>query len=108
MPIYVQIIAMVTAFIIFVFLLMYLAGLGMRRLCWKIIAEMEQAGAYSEKRAIALQEERENFFRVGTKNLRPKALNVLMAEGLVTKTPTGKYFLNKEKIAALKNKSQNH
>lgn len=102
MPIYAQIILLIFAFIIFVFLSMYLSGLGMRRLCFKIIAEMEEARAFSEKRAIKLQDERKNIFRVGTKNLRPRALNVLLSEGLVIKASGGKYYLDKEKVAALK------
>lgn len=104
MPFYAQIILLIFAFMIFVFLAMYLSGLGMRRLCFKIIAEMEEARAFSEKRAIKLQDERKNIFRVGTKNLRPRALNVLLSEGLVIKAPGGKYYLDKEKIDMLKNR----
>ena len=104
MPIYAQIILLIFAFVVFVFLAMYLSGLGMRRLCLKIIAEMEEARAFSEKRAIKLQDERRNIFRVGTKNLRPRALNVLLSEGLAIKAPNGKYYLDKEKVAVLKNK----
>jgi hypothetical protein len=104
MPIYAQIILLIFAFVVFVFLAMYLSGLGMRRLCFKIIAEMEEARAFNEKRAVELQEERRNIFRVGTKNLRPRALNVLLAEGLAIKAPNGKYYLDKEKVAVLKNK----
>ncbi|HPD58322.1 MAG TPA: hypothetical protein PKW17_13850 [Smithellaceae bacterium] len=50
-----------------------------------------------------MQDERQNFFRVGTKNLRPRALNVLLSEGLVIKAADGKYYLDKDKIAMLKN-----
>ncbi len=103
MPVYAQIILLIFAFIVFVFLAMYLGGLGIRRLCFKIISEMEEARAFSEKRAVKLQEDRQNIFRVGKKNLRPRALNVLLSEGLVIKTPSGKYYLDKDKIAMLKN-----
>jgi len=104
MPIYAQIILLFFAFIVFVFLAMYLSGLGMRRICFKIIAELEESRAFSEKKAVKLQDERRNIFRVGTKNLRPRALNVLLSEGLVIKAPNGKYYLAKEKVALLKNK----
>ena len=104
MHIYAQIILLIFAFIVFVFLAMYLSGLGMRRICFKIIAELEESRAFSEKKAVKLQDERRNIFRVGTKNLRPRALNVLLSEGLVIKAPNGKYYLNKEKVALLKNK----
>jgi len=104
MPVYVQIILLFIVFIIFVFLFMYLAGLGMRRLCFQIISEMEKASAFSAAKAVPLQEKRQNFFRVGTKNLRPRALNVLISEGLVIRASNGKYYLSKEKVAALKKK----
>ncbi len=76
----------------------------MRRLCLKIIAEMEDARAFSAAKAVVLQEERQNIFRVGTKNMRPRALNVLISDGLVIKAPSGKYYLNKDKLAVLQNK----
>ena len=102
MPVYVQILLLCAAFIVFVFTAMYLTGLGLRRVCFKIIAELEQARAFSEKRAMKLQDERKNFFRVGTKNIRPRALNLLIADGLVIKTNSGKYYLDKEKLAQAK------
>ena len=103
MPVYVQILLLLIAFVVFVVLAMYLSGLGLRRICFKIIAELEDARAFSEKKAVALQDERKNFFRVGTKNLRPRALNVLISDGLVKKTPGGKYYLDKEKLSAMRN-----
>jgi hypothetical protein len=102
MPIYLQIILLIAAFIIFVVAAMYLTGLGLRRVCFKIIAEMEEAGAFSEKKAIALQDQRKNIFRVGTNNMRPKALGLLITDKLVIKAPSGKYYLDKEKLAEMK------
>jgi hypothetical protein len=104
MPVYLQIILLFAAFIVFVLTAMYLTGLGLRRVCFKIIADLEEARAFSEKKAMKLQDERKNFFRVGTKNLRPKALNVLIADQLVIKTGDGKYYLDKEKLAEMKSK----
>jgi len=103
MPVYLQIILLVVAFVVFVVLVMYAGGLGVRRMCFKIIAEMEEARAFKEARAIKLQDERKNFFRVGFGgNIRPKALNLLIADGLVIKTNNGKYYLDKEKLAQAK------
>ena len=102
MPVYLQIILLVVAFVVFVVLVMYAGGLGVRRMCFKIIAEMEEARAFKEAKAIKLQDERKNFFRVGGKNIRPKALNLLIADGLVIKTNNGKYYLDKEKLAQAK------
>lgn len=104
MPLYLQIILLVVFFVVFVLIAMYITGLGLRRVCFKIIAELEEAGAVKASRAIQLQDERKNFFRVGTGNLRPKALNLLISDKLVIKTPEGKYYLDKEKLAEMKSK----
>jgi len=104
MPIYLQIILLIAAFVVFVLAAMYVTGLGVRRVCFKIIAELEEAGAFKAAKAIKLQDERKNFFRVGTGNLRPKALNLLINEQLVMKTGDRKYYLDKEKLAEMKSK----
>jgi hypothetical protein len=102
MPLYLQIILLVAALIAIVILILYMGGLAVQRTCFKIIAEMEEARAFKEAKAIKLQDERKNFFRVGTGNIRPKALNLLIADGLVIKTNNGKYYLDKEKLAQAK------
>ena len=102
MPVYLQIFLFFVAFIVFVVLAMYAGGLGVRRMCFKIIAEMEEARAFSVAKAIKLQEERKNFFRVGTGNIRPKALNILIADKIVVKNGNGKYYLDKDKLAQVK------
>jgi hypothetical protein len=102
MPLYLQIILLAAALIAFVILVLYMGGLAVQRTCFKIIAEMEEARAFKEARAMEIQDERKNFFRVGTKNIRPKALNLLIADGLVIKTNNGKYYLDKEKLAQAK------
>lgn len=103
MPLYIQILLLIAAFIVFVVVAMYATGLGLRRVCFKIMAELEESGAVKASRAVKLQDERKNFFRVGTGNLRPKALNLLVTDKLVVKTPDGKYYLDKEKLAEMKN-----
>ncbi len=105
MPVYLQILLLIVAFIIFVGLAMFAGGWGVRRMCFKIIAEMEEARAFSVGKAVVLQDERKNIFRVGTGNIRPKALNLLIADGLVIKTPKGKYYLDKDKLAQMKSKA---
>jgi hypothetical protein len=102
MPVYLQIILLVAAFIAFVVLVIYMGGLAIQRTCFKIIAEMEEVRAFKEARAVAIQDERKNFFRVGVKNIRPKALKLLIDDGLVIKTNSGKYYLDKEKLAQAK------
>lgn len=104
MSIYLQIILLVAAFIVFALAAMYFAGLGLRRVCFKMIAELEEAGAFKASKAIKLQDERKNFFQVGTGNLRPRALQLLISDKLVVKTPEGKYYLDKEKLAEMRSK----
>lgn len=99
MSVTLQILLLVAVFIAIIILFLYIGGLAVRKTCLKIIAEMEEARAFKEGRAMAIQDERKNIFRVGTKNIRPKALNLLIADGLVIKTNNGKYYLNKEKLA---------
>jgi hypothetical protein len=35
-------------------------------------------------------------------NIRPKALNLLIADKIIIKTNSGKYYLDKEKLAQVK------
>jgi len=35
-------------------------------------------------------------------NIRPKALNILIADKIVIKTGSGKYYLDKDKLAQVK------
>ena len=102
MPVYLQIILLVAAFIAFVVLVIYMGGLAVQRTCFKIIAEMEEARAFKEARAVKLQDERKNFFRVGTGNIRPKALNILIADKIVIKANNGRYYLDKDKLAQVR------
>ena len=102
MPLYLQSFLWLAAFIVFVVAAMYLGGLVVRQACFKIIAEMEDAGAFRAAKAIRLQDERKNFFRVGTGNIRPKALNVLITDKIVIKTGSGKYYLDKDVLAKMK------
>lgn len=102
MPLYLQIILLVAALIAFVVFILYMGGLAVQKTCLKIIAELEEARAFKEGRAMKIQDERKNIFRVGTKNIRPKALNLLIADGLVIKTNNGKYYLDKEKLTQAK------
>jgi len=102
MPVYLQIFLWFTAFIVFVVLAMYVGGSAVRQVCFKIITEMEDARAFSAVKALNLQDERKNIFRVGTGNIRPKALNILIADKIVIKTGSGKYYLDKNKLAQMK------
>lgn len=98
MPVYLQIFLLFVAVIIFFFLLVLIAGWGIRKYCFKIIAEMEAQGAFSPGSAVNLPDTRGNFFKMGIGNYRPKALNVLLADKIVIKSNSGKYYLDKDKL----------
>ena len=102
MPVYLQIILLFAAIIVFYFLLLLIAGWGIRRYCFQIIAEMEEQRAFSAGSAITLPDARGNFFKMGMGNYRPKALNVLLADKIVVKTGSSKYYLDKDKLANVK------
>jgi hypothetical protein len=102
MPVYLQIILLIIAIIIFYFLLLLIAGWGIRRYCFKIIAEMEEQRAFSAGSAVNLPDTRGNFFKMGLGNYRPKALQILLADKVVVKSGSSKYYLNKDKLANVK------
>ena len=102
MPIYLQIILIIIAVIVFYFLTLLATGLGIRKLCFTIIWEMEDQGAASASNAVHLTDKRCNFLKIGFGNYRPKALEILITDKIVIKTSSGKYFLNKEKLAEIK------
>jgi hypothetical protein len=102
MPVFMQIILLFIGAVIFFFLLMLIAGWGIRKYCFMIIAEMEEQNAFNASSAVSLPDKRGNFFKMGAANYRPKALNVLLADKIVIKTGDGKYYLNKDKLAAVK------
>lgn len=102
MSVYVQIGLLFIGVVIFFFLLTLIAGWGIRRYCFQIIAEMEEQRAFNAGSAVNLPDKRGNFFKMGAGNYRPKALNVLLADKIVIKTGDGKYYLNKDKLVAVK------
>jgi hypothetical protein len=105
MTLYLQIIILTGSFIIFVLLALYAGGLGVRKMCLRIIMEMEEARAFKASKAVKIHDERKNIFSVVTGDIRPKALNLLIEDGLIIRTPNGRYYLDKEKLAWIKEKN---
>jgi hypothetical protein len=98
MPVYLQILLLAVVLIVTIVILLYMGGLAVQRECLEIISEMKDARAFKEARAMKIQDERKNIFRMGTRNIRPRALKLLISDGLVIKTSNGKYYLDKEKV----------
>jgi hypothetical protein len=63
---------------------------------------MEEQRAFSAGSAITMPDARGNFFKRGMSKYRPKALNVLIADKIVVKTGSGKYYLDKDKLSNAK------
>jgi hypothetical protein len=102
MPVYLQLILIAIGVIAFFVAAVFVSGLGIRNLCFRIIIHMEEQGAFSAGRAINIQDKRGNFFKRGLGNYRPKAVQMLVADGVIVKTSDGKYYLNKDKLAAIR------
>jgi hypothetical protein len=66
MSFYLQILLLLFAIIVFVLLFLYVGNLGVRRMCFTIIAEMEETKAFIAAKAIKFQEQRKNIFCLGT------------------------------------------
>ena len=63
---------------------------------------MEEQRAFNAGSAVNLPDTRGNFFKMGLGNYRPKALQILLADKIVVKTGSSKYYLEKDKLANVK------
>ncbi|HOW57165.1 MAG TPA: hypothetical protein PKZ12_04130 [Smithellaceae bacterium] len=61
----------------------------------RIVKELENKGAFDEKTAVALPYEKVNHLRIGFRDYRPKALELLVTHDTVIRTAEGKYYLNR-------------
>jgi hypothetical protein len=66
-----------------------------------IIKDLERKEAFDESSAITVPYARESIFRVGVRDFRPKALQFLVASGIVGITEAGKYYLKKRDVGSL-------
>lgn len=67
-----------------------------------IIRELEKKEALGESSAIVLPYVNQSIFRVGVRDFRPKALQFLVASGIVGMTQGGKYYLIKKDVEFVK------
>jgi len=58
-----------------------------------ILSDLEKKGAVDSASAISLPYARQNIFRVGMKDYRPRALEFLVTNNIVGITEEGKYYL---------------
>lgn len=60
-----------------------------------IVRDLDFKKAYSAESAIELPYAKSNFFRIGLRDFRPKAVAALVQGGVIAQTAAGKYFLTK-------------
>lgn len=64
-----------------------------RRASGFIIQDLERRGAFDPASAVDLPYAKANYFRVGIRDFRPKALESLIQNGIIGKTESGGYYL---------------
>jgi hypothetical protein len=70
-------------------------GYRIKRAARGIVRDLDLKKAYSPESAIELPYAKANLFRIGLRDFRPKAVDALVQGGILSRTPTGKYFLKK-------------
>jgi hypothetical protein len=73
-----------------------------KRAYMSIIKDLKRKEAFDETSAITVPYARESIFRVGVRDFRPKALQFLVASGVVGITEAGKYYLKDKNAGVLK------
>lgn len=92
-----QIIIGILSLVIVVILAMLGTGWWTKRMCLAIMRELESRGAFSVASAVALPYDKVDYFRIGYRDYRPKALEMLLVSEAIYRTPDGRYYLNKDK-----------
>ena len=66
-----------------------------------IIKDLERQKAFEASSAVKLPYAKAAFFRLGTRDFRPKALEYLVASEIVGVTENGKYYLKRRDVGPL-------
>jgi len=103
MPESMQIVISVVIILIVYILTLIGTGWWTRRVCLRIIKELEAKGAINATTAVSLPYDKSSLFKFGYRDYRPKALESLVMGEVVCRTFNGQYYLNKEKLAEGKN-----
>jgi hypothetical protein len=104
MPESMQIIIGIFAVLVVYLLAMLGTGWWTKQVSLAIMKELEDRGAINAATAVDLPYDKINYFKVGYRDYRPKALEMLILSEVICKTFHGRYYLNKEKAAAIQNK----
>ncbi len=104
MPESMQIIIGIFAVLVVYLLAMLGTGWWTKQVSLAIMKELEERGAINAATAVDLPYDKINYFKVGYRDYRPKALEMLVLSEIVCKTFQGRYYLNKEKAAGVRYK----
>jgi hypothetical protein len=70
-----------------------------RRACRWVVKDLEMKQAFDAESAVALPYAKKEFFRMGLKDFRPKAVESLAAAGILGFTADGRWYLLKRGLA---------
>jgi hypothetical protein len=104
MPESIQIIIGILAVLVVYLLAMLGTGWWTKQVSLAIMKELEDRGAINSATAVDLPYDKISYFKVGYRDYRPKALEMLVLSEIVCKTFQGRYYLNKEKAAEIRYK----
>jgi hypothetical protein len=105
MPESMQIALGIVAVLVVYLLAMLGTGWWTKQICLAIIRELEEKGAVNAASAVDLPYATASHIKIGYRDYRPKALEMLVLSEVVYKTLTGRYYLDVEKAAEMKNKA---
>jgi len=74
-------------------LVLRIAGWKMKKAANAIIEDLREQGALDPASAVALPYSKEDFFRVGLRDYRPKALAALVTQDIIRVHEGNKYYL---------------
>ena len=61
--------------------------------CSAVIKDLERRNAFDEASAVELPYAKKNYFHIGLRDFRPKAVQSLLEGGVVGRTESGKFYL---------------
>jgi hypothetical protein len=67
----------------------------MKRAVVFVIKDLERHGAFDPSTGVELPYAKTQFFNIGMRDFKPKALQSLIRDGIVGQTGTGRYYLKK-------------
>ncbi|MEW6668111.1 MAG: hypothetical protein AB1512_23100 [Thermodesulfobacteriota bacterium] len=74
-------------------------ALRIRKACRWVIKDLEMKQAFDVESAVELPYAKKEFFRMGLKDFRPKAVESLAAAGILGHTAEGKWYLLKRGLS---------